>query len=317
MSSRRAAPAAALLLVAVVAEARAAEAGPPLALTLAGCERFDEARLRELVSIEMGTIAARGAAPRGASADVRVACAGERATIALAPAEGVRATQSELDLSAAAPATRERLLALAITEVVAQGWTPPPPPVAPPPPAVIVAQPAPAPAPPVFGVFAGTSARLMASPATWLAGLDVGVARAVTSWAGVVLDARAEAGEGDTALANVGVGWRQLTVTGAVALGVTRARWAAHLAPGWSVGYAWLTGRPDAPSSGAGVGGTWSGPSLTLRARHNLGQRAFVGLEVASGYVTRRLVGLADGEQPIFEVRGAWALAGLAAGMSF
>jgi hypothetical protein len=319
VTARRAAPAAALLLVAVVAEARAAEAGPPLALTLAGCERYDEAKLRELVSIEMGTIAARGAAPAGASADVRVACAGDRATIALAPAEGVRATQSELDLSAAAPATRERLLALAITEVVAQGWAPPPappPPVAPPPPATLVAQPAPAPSPPVFGVFAGTSARLMASPATWLAGLDVGVVRAVTSWAGVVLDARAEAGEGDTALARVG--WRQLTVTGAVALGVTRARWAAHLAPGWTLGYAWLTGRPDAPSSaGAGLGGTWSGPSLTLRARHDLGQRAFVGLEVASGYVTRRLVGLVDGAQPIFEIRGAWALAGLAAGISF
>jgi hypothetical protein len=156
----------------------------------------------------------------------------------------------------------------------------------------------------------------MARPATWLAGLDVGVVRALNGWAGLVLDARAEAGDGDTPIARVG--WRQLTVTGAVALGVSRARWGAHLAPGWSVGYAWLTGRPDAPSAaGAGVGGTWSGPSLTLRARRDLGKRAFIGLEVASGYVTRRLVGLVDEDRPLFEVRGAWALAGLAAGASF
>jgi hypothetical protein len=315
VSWRRAALAAALLLSSSAA-ARAVEQTPPLALALTGCERYDEARLRELVSIEMGTIAARGAAPAGATADVRVACAGDGATIALAPGAGVRATQSQLDLSAAEPATRERLLALAITEVVAQGWAAPPAPApVAPPPAAVVAQPAPAVEPASFGVFAGTSARLMASPATWLAGVDVGVARAVSRWAAVVLDARGEAGEGDTAIARVG--WRQLTVTGALALGVTRSRWAAHLAPGWSVGWAWLTGRPEAPAAGAGVSGAWSGPSLTLRARRDVGQRAFVALELASGYVTRRLVGLVNDERPIFEVRGAWALAGLAVGLTF
>jgi hypothetical protein len=318
----RRAGALALLLAAPMTRAAVAAAAPSLELAITACERFDEARLRELVAIEMGTIAARGAGPAGAPTMVGLACDGERAAIEVAGAEGNPASRAELNLAEAAPPTRLRLLALAITEAVAQRWAAERAavPAAPPPPApqVVAASLPPAAETPRLSLFVGPSARRMARPATWLAGVDVGAARALGGGAlALVADARFETGEGATPVARVG--WRQVTLTGALAVGVTRARWAAHLLPGWSVGFASLTGRPDGNGGAVGstISGTWSGPSLALRARRDLGRFAFVSLDVATGYVTRRVVGLVDGDQPIFEVRGAWALAGLTGGVTF
>jgi hypothetical protein len=308
-----------------LARAAGAAPGPPLELAVQGCDQYDLTRLRELVSIEMGTIAARATRPpRAASAAaVRLACAGERATIEVGGGPSTEPSRLELDLAATAPATRLRLLALTITELVSLSWTAETPaapakPAAPPAAASegVVGRPAPAPIARAFSLFVETSARRMAEPATWLGGIDVGLQRAAGSFAAAVVDLRAELGEASAPAARVD--WRQLTFTAALAVGIRRERWAVHVLPGWSVGYAFLSGKPDAVgATGMAMTAMWTGPSLGLRARLGLGDAGFVALSAGSGFVTRRIVGLVDGATPIFEVRGAWALVGAAAGLDF
>jgi hypothetical protein len=301
----------ALAALALVWSATALAAGERLALTVEGCPRLDQARLRELVAIELATVEAGGAA----ASSVRLACAGERVTIDVA----APASHAELDLAGAEDATRLRLLALTITEML----SPAPPAGAAPAAArkeeVGADLAARAPEPPPsrrFALFAQTSARRMGRPAAWLGGVGLGASLGVADFAALWLDLRVETGEASPAVASVD--WQQLAVTGAVALGVTGTRWALHAAPGWSVGFARLSARPSATDArGGAMTGAWSGPSLTLRARRALGRAAFASLEVAGGTVTRRVVGLVDGQSTLFEIDGPWALAGLAAGVVF
>jgi hypothetical protein len=301
----------ALVALALVWSATALAAGEGLALTVDGCPKLDQARLRELVAIEMATVEAGGAAP---AASVRLACAGERVSIDVA----APASHADLDLAGAEEATRLRLLALTITELLS-----PAAPAAPPATtrvdekgADLTAR---APAPPParrFALFAETSARRMGKPAAWLGGVGLGASLGIADFAALALDLRVETGEASTSLARVD--WRQLVVTAAVPLGVTGARWALHAAPGWSVGFARLSGHPSAADARGGVvTGAWSGPSLALRARRTLGRAAFVAVEAAGGAVTRRVVGLVDGQSTLFEIDGPWAMAGLAAGVVF
>jgi hypothetical protein len=310
------------------AETRVAEAQPapvaPLALTIEGCPELDQPRLRKLVAIEMATVG--GAA---ANARVRLTCAGGMVAIEVAGDEAAGEGASpapparvELNLAAAAEATRLRLLALTITELVAPGASGAR--AAPPPAAAsrdtraagVVVRPAePVGARPLH-FFAGASVRRMGRPAAWLGGVAVGATRDVTDFAALALELRGETGDASTSLARVD--WQQLVLTGSVALGVAGERWAVHALPGWSVGFARLSARPDAPDArGGSLTGAWSGPSLGLRARRSLGRAAFVSLDVAGGAVTRRVVGLVDGASPIFEIAGPWALAGLSAGATF
>jgi hypothetical protein len=306
-------PARAVAALALAWSATALAAGDErLALTVEGCPRLDQARLRELVAIELATVEAGGAA----ASNVRLACAGERVSIDVASP----ASHAELDLAGAAEATRLRLLALTITELLSPNAAPAgaAPPAAPREEraADLLAR---APEPPPtrrFALFVETSARRMGKPAAWLGGVGLGASLGLADFAALVLDLRVESGQASTALASVD--WQQLAVTGAVALGVAGARWAVHAAPGWSVGFARLSGRPSASdATGGALSAAWSGPSLGLRARRALGRAAFVSLEVAGGTVTRRVVGLVDGQTPLFEIDGPWALAGLAAGVAF
>jgi hypothetical protein len=287
---------------------------PALALDIQGCLQLDQARLRELVDIEMATVRATGAT---AATGVRVACAGERVSIDVASPP----SHAELDLAAAAEGTRLRLLALTITELVAPGAAPPADGASPPPGkdeagADLHARAAEPPRARRFRLHAETSARRMGKPSAWLGGLALGASREVADFAALALDLRVETGQAAPSLARVD--WQQLVVTGAVALGVTGERWAFHALPGWSVGFARLSGRPAAGDArGETFSGAWSGPSLALRARRALGRVAFVSLEVAGGAVTRRVVGLVDGQTTLFAIEGPWTLAGLAAGFAF
>jgi hypothetical protein len=295
--------------------ARGASAAP-LDLSVSGCTQLDEGRLRALVAIEMATVGADGAK---ALARVRLACAGERVTIDVADNGPSPSSRSELDLSSTPEATRLRLLALTITELVSLSWSAPP--VSPAPAsrdrgsAVAVRAAAP-PDERRWSLFGGTSVRRMGRPGTWLTGLGVGVARSVGDFVALAFELRGETGEAAVSVA--AVDWRQLVLTGALAVGVTGERWAFHALPGWSMGVVQLSASPTATDARGGtLDGTWSGPSLGLRGRRALGGAGFVALDASGGFVTRRIVGLLDGQTSIFEVRGAWALVGLSAGVAF
>jgi hypothetical protein len=312
----------ACLLTAVgLAPSAGAVGAPLLDLALAGCAQYDEARLRELVFIEMGTVSAEGARRR---AQVRLTCTGERVAIDVVDGGAAQPSRSELNLAGTAEATRLRLLALTITELVSLSWhaatasTPPPPSMAP---ASPVAPTVTTDAPALlekhrWALSATTSVRRMGRPATWLAGVGLGGTRSLGQWAALALDLRAESGDATTSVA--GVGWRQVSATAGLALGFARGRWAWHALPGFSIGMVRLSATPTATDArGATLGAVWTGPSLALRVRRALGQSGFVELEAGGGLVTRRVVGLLDGRSPLLEVQGPWALAGLAAGLVF
>jgi hypothetical protein len=313
-------PAFALALLAEPGAARADVA--PLRLTLAapGCGSIDEARLRALVAIEMATISA-DAQPRATA--VRLACAGNHVVIDVAEAGATPGTHSELDVSEAAEATRLRVLALAITEQVALSWR-----AAPEARASLAVAPAPSPAriPDVAmgaglapaatrasPIYAQASLRRAGRPGTWLTGLAVGGELTLTRWLALALALDVETGDAKTSAATVA--WSDLSSFLGVAVGAGGARWRVTARPGLSVGLARLSPTPDAAGArGTAFSAAWAGPSLALHLRRLVGRAVFVQLEAEGGLTTRRIVGLLDGDSPLFQVAGPWASLGLGGG---
>jgi hypothetical protein len=321
VNARRRVPLALAGLLTAVGLARpaGAEVAVPLDLTVVGCDQYDEARMRELVFIEMGTIGAEGARR---PARVRLLCAGERVAIDVEDGSPARPSHSELNLAGTAESTRLRLLALTITELVSLSWNAA---IASPPPSAIPGSPASATvttgvSPPSdarrWALSASTSVRRMGRPGTWLAGVGLGGARSLGVWVALALDVRAETGDATTSVA--AIGWRQLAVTAGLAIGGARGAWAGHVLPGFSAGLVRLSATPNASDAhGKALDAVWTGPSLALRGRRTLGQTGFVEFEAGSGLVTRRVVGLVDGQSTLFEIQGPWALIGLSAGVVF
>src|SRR4029079_12579054 len=99
-----------------------AQAEPPLALAVQGCAQTDQARLRELVSIEVRTVGA-DAPPRRTT--VRLTCSEDQIDIQVPDDLTSNASRSQLNLGGVPEATRLRLLAVTITELVAVSWREP------------------------------------------------------------------------------------------------------------------------------------------------------------------------------------------------
>jgi hypothetical protein len=295
-----------------------AEGGAGPTLVLEGCAEIDEARLRELLVIELGTV--RPGGPR--DVDVRLACEGPRVTVELRDRALGRSWRSEVDLAAAPEATRLRLLVLAVTEQWslprAEGAAPPPEaPRAPPEqaPAVVRAPLAP-PAPTPWRVQAAAVARRAGSPGVWLAGARAGVERAVAHHVGLALSVAGDGGELAAPVARVSV--RELVVTAGLLASADLGRWSFDAAPGFGVGLAALAATPRAAdATGATLDAAWAGPVLEGRARRALGRAAYVVAQAGAGLTTRRVTGLVDGQTPLFELRGAWLDLALGAGVSF
>jgi hypothetical protein len=290
----------------------------PVALLVQGCgPRHDEIRLRRLVAIEVGTVGA-DAPPRPTT--VRLTCGGEQLQIEVRDDQAGGASRSELSLVGVAEATRLRLIALTITELVAMTWREPRPTPArapaPAPPAAVTTAPLPARGPPRVRLFATTSLRRMGGPGTWLTGLGAGGEYAARDWLALTLDLRVETG--DTATAVAAVGWRTLVGTAAIAFGAARGRWSWNAAPGFSGGAVRLSAVATAPNhQGETYDGAWAGPTLAVRARYTLGRSGFLQAEAAAGFVTHRVVGLLNGSSPLVQIAGPWSLAGAGAGFRF
>lgn len=312
-------PALALALLAEPGAARAEVASLRLTLAAPGCASIDEARLRALVAIEMATISA-DAQPRATA--VRLACVGNHIVIDVAEALTTPGSHSELDVSEAAEATRLRVLALAITEQVALRWRAAPEAraslaVAPAPPARIPdvamgAGLAPA-ATRASPIYAQASLRRAGRPGAWLTGLGVGGELTLTRWLALALALDVETGDAKTSAATVA--WSDLSSFLGVAVGAGGARWRVTARPGFSVGLARLSPTPDAAGArGTALSAAWAGPSLAWQLRRLVGRAVFVQLEAEGGLTTRRIVGLLDGDSPLFQVAGPWASLGLGGG---
>jgi hypothetical protein len=313
----------------LVAGGPVARAAPPAVVDLAvdGCPDVDEARLRELLAIEL-----RAVRPDGAGdVDVRLACAGTRATLDLHDRAFGRSWRAEVDLAGTPEATRLRLLVLAATERLIPAAPPSAEParasVAPGPrseapapdataPAVVAATAAPVEQPPPWRAGARASLRRAGAPATWLAGAGAGVERALGRGLALGLDLVAEAGDATTALARVAV--RDVVATVGVVAEAGVGRWSVGARPGFSVGLASLAATPTAPDARGGtLDAVWTGPVVEARVRRALGRTAYVAAEAGGGYTLRRVSGLVDGEAELFQLRGPWLALGLGAGLTF
>jgi hypothetical protein len=309
-----------LALVVGLLAAPRVRAAPGLELAVDGCAGLDQARLRELIAIEMNTLAP---APPVGRTRVRLACFGERLEVDLSNERGAPTSRSWLDLHGTAEETRPRLMALAITELVAMSLNEAPPPAAAATPAApparevgIVARPEPPRAPPAWRLFAASGLRRAGRPGAWLAAGGLGGERRWASGLGLAVDVRFEAGGADTSIAAVDL--RGVVATAAVSFGGGGGRLSWGALPGFSVGLVRLAATPHAADArGATLDAAWAGPSLALRGRCGLGRSSFVQGEAAGGLTSRRVSGLVDAGSPLFELRGPWLSLGLAGGVSF
>jgi hypothetical protein len=316
----RGAPAAAAVVLAValgVARPARAEGAAVLDLTLEGCPQIDEARLRELFVIELGTVRPSGAR----DVDVRLVCDGARVAVELRDRALGRSWRADVDLAATPEATRLRLLVLAVTEqwslerAPAATATTPPPSASPAGVPVVAASPSP-PAPPQWRLDARAVARRAGTPGLWLGGAGVGVERGLGRHLGLALDVAAEAGEVSTSVARVDV--REVVASASLRATATAGRWSLGAGPGFNVGLASLAGTPFAAgATGGTLDAAWAGPTLGARARVALGRGISVVADVGGGYTTRRVTGLVDDRATLLQLGGPWLALGLGAGWSF
>jgi hypothetical protein len=319
---------AALMLPATSARAEATAAPT---LVVEHCPDLDEARLRELLTIELATVVQPfGAAPL----ELHLVCSGPRVVMDLSDGALGRSWRAEVDLTATPEATRLRSLVLAVTEQwalqraeaanrAAAAERPVAPALASPPPpdastnATVVehARPSPPAAEP-WRLFAKGSLRSAGHPGLWLGGGGVGAERALSRHLGLALDLVAERGGVDVPIATVAM--RDLVATAGLVVGTDAGRWSFAAVPAFSVGLAALTATPRvADARGATLDAAWAGPVVEARVRRAVGRAGYAVAEAGVGVTTRRVTGLVDMQSTLFELRGPWLQLGLGAGLVF
>jgi hypothetical protein len=296
--------------------ARVAAAPDPFELAISGCDAsVDATRLRAQLVIELRALPAEltTSPPR-----ITLACEGPRLALVVGPLVSGAVARSEVDLASVPEATRPRVLALAITELMEPRDAAPSP--APPatiePPAVIMTTGAPPPPAPRVRLYAETSLRRIATPATWLGGLGVGGDVALRSWLALAVELTVEGGSTSTTAASVS--WRQGGLTAGIAVTGARGRWAWGLEPAFGVALLGLSAAAAAPTArGDSFTGVWAGPELAARARCGLGRAGFLQLQARGGYLTRTVVGFGDDGGRLVDVSGPWASLGLGGGVAY
>jgi hypothetical protein len=319
----------------------AAAAPPPavgpsgVALVQKDCPELDEHALRELFELELRTLSVTDSRVR-----VEIACSNDVAVVSLTDAEGSSyPIASRVDFSKVGAGARERLIAIAATELVAQaehasrsnaaekdrerkeeqererqrtqaagiaaaepGHAEPSPKDA-------------APAANGHDQEPRTELSLLAvgtvtgTPTTFLGGGALGVrVRIAGPWA-AMFDVRLDGGATDTVPARVV--WTMLGGSaaflfeqhfGVAHLGVGAGVRAAHLA---------LDASAPAPDSGRTVRGAWLGPMLPVRARFLLAPPVALLVTLEGGYVTLPVRGVVEGGEPIVEADGPWISLGV------
>jgi hypothetical protein len=312
----RATRALALVTGLLVAGAARADGKAALELTTQDCPDIDEARLRELLGIELATVRPAGAG----DVIVRLACEGARVVVDLRDRGLERTWRTEVDLTTTPEATRLRLLVLAVTEQWSLPRAEPPPvvapPVAPESAPTIVRAPTPPAEPTPWRLSAKAALRGAGKPGVWLGGAGLGLERALGRRLGLTLDVVAEQGSLDAAVASVTA--RDLVATAGLSLGADAGRWSFAAIPAFAVGLASLSATPHAADArGATLDAAWAGPELAARVRRSIGRGASVVAEAGVGTTTRRVTGLVDGQTPLFELTGPWLELGLGAGWAF
>lgn len=333
MSARRVPrlwPALLLAWLAAVSGASAESAAQPtlraVVLDSRGCAEIPQQELRDLVALELSPrpLFGPGGVARGARASfARLACNGTRAELRVDDPERGASQQLELDLAETMASARTRLVALALSELIATLEMEREDAVAQPEPAVPVAK-----APTAGGAYAATTERGRAwlglgfsragQPALWGVAMHGGGRWQLGALPlAAQLDLRGTRAQRGLSEGQVSA-W---TLAGSVALAaVLRRSWLeAALAAGLSLGYGWLRGSSASSVEVAGnlVRAPWWGPSLEgsvlVPVRRRWGIRAALEL----GYVAKPVRGLDSTGQPAYALEGFQLLGTAAVSVSF
>lgn len=297
-------------LVATIALSARAEVG----LALDRCDALSHGALREHLMLELRTLGLEEA-----TSSLRLRCDRALVSIELIQSSGERyPVKVRVELAEAARGERERLVALAASELIAQAERNPPAarekPVVRPPlereHAPASARPAPARA---HELFVAASGGVAGSEQTRVWGGALGARLGLERWS-LLLDTRFERGEQSLALADV----RWSSLSGFVGAAVA-ARYPYHeISAGLGVRGGWLAlaGSAEPPHVGSSMTAPWAGVALPLRAALLTGSRArpFIGLE--GGYVLVPVRGRVDDGSLLLSQRGFWLTASVGLGVS-
>lgn len=275
-------------------------------LELQGCTELSESSLREHLDLELATLALSEVTAR-----LVLSCEPSAVTIELYRASGERYSVAvRVELRDTAKGARERLVALAATELLAQAERAEQPlPVAPtekaPAPPVKAEQSRVAPAAgPRIEVVLAANAALQGTPGATLWGGSLGTRWGLgRSWA-LLLDTRFERGDESLRLASV----RWTSLSGFVGAGATSDVGPLRLALGLGGRAGWLALAATAPrpDQGQSLTAPWAGLALPAWVGWGVGGvlAPFVGVE--AGYVILPVRGNVDDGSLLVEQRGPW-----------
>ncbi len=298
----------------LLASGAAAQGAP--SVTLEGCQSLSEAAFRKHLSLELSTLGLERALPA-----LELHCDRGFVTIAVQLANAKRyPVAARVDLGDTARGARERLAALAASELVARAVRateaeaephaaeskPESAPAA----RVDLTPPKPA-RPARFELSASGTAVALGAPRATLWGAALGSRIGLGSRWSLLLDTRFE--RGDDALSLAKVRWSSLSGLLGVASRLRAGPLELSAGLGARVGWLSLSATAAPPYQGQSMTAPWAGVAVPLRASFALGGsvKPFVGAE--AGYVTLPVRGnVGDGER-LVEHSGAWLSASLGA----
>lgn len=286
-----------------------------VALELRDCDALSESALREHLELELSTLGLSQVEAR-----LVLRCEPSSVAIELYRSTGARyAVAVRVELGDTAKPARERLVALAATELMAQAERahaavpsgaarPAPPPHAAAPtdagPAALEVAPAKTKPRPRIELFVAGHAALDGVPRAALWGGSLGTRWGLTRTWSVLVDTRFERGEASVSLADV----RWTVLSGFAGAAANTRAGAFGLAAGLGVRAGWLAldANARAPNEGEGFTAPWAGVATPLRLAFEAGGFVlpFIGGEV--GYVLAPVRGRVRQGEVLVEQRGPW-----------
>jgi hypothetical protein len=301
------------------------DARPRVNLTLDSCVPAPADEVRRMLGIELHAALEDELEPSAHATRVRVGCRGSLAQLHVVDPITGKALDRVIDVLALAPKAVARLLALAITELVAASWTEA---ETNPTPAVPPAGPAPPPEAKQAVREAVEQREVALTVRTWnlsaavgarggsagpVYGGGLGVRFNATDWGGLALDATAHYGVSGSPLGLISQGNLSLGLS-AYAQYIA-ARYALRAGVGARAGPVWLVGQPYSldSASGSSLFGVWGGPMITASLSVPVHPAVALEASAEAGYVVRPVTALVNGS-PAASIEGAWGAVNLGVG---
>jgi hypothetical protein len=288
-----------------------------------GCADHDGDRLNELLAIEAETIGAEHAAR---PSDVLLECRGGVVSVRVSLRDGSGERSGVVDPGTADRSARTRLLALTISEFLAQLWSDvpsaaatveraTPPPGARPPDARPAASPAMEHAP-AWLLHGGAALRSLMDPRAGLLGGTIGAELRLSRFVAIGVDVEGVFGSVRSEHADVGVSLGSTAVH--AAFGRRFGDVTLGAGPGVRLGIVRFSPAVDSNANAIGhdVTGPWAGPFALALAQWTK-DRFVVRTSFELGVATLPVIGTLNGQTAEVSLRGTWFAATVGAGVAF